>query len=241
MKTSPGNRATTIESRDMTEEIRKIAIEQLRKEIAAQGVPQEHVAVVCPACGFVQSEVDFVKAGVPRGDVPTVLGFSCVGRYSDAKPPRKKPDGKPCNWTLGGLFQIHRLQVTDEKGTTFPLFELASPRQARLHAVENGWRTLSDEQEQILRHTLGADSRYKKSQWGFRNHFCAGMHSPQHEILRNLEASGYMVSGRVDGNNVFYHATELACKALGFSAKRIKELKEDRTLPREDRNDTGRI
>lgn len=55
------------------------------------------------------------------------LGFSCVGRFTQAGPPRRKPDGRPCNWTLGGLFKLHTLEVVDEEGQAHPLFELATP------------------------------------------------------------------------------------------------------------------
>ena len=84
----------------------------------------------------VQSAADLIaaKAGASMGEVEKYLGFSCVGRFTGAKSPRKKPDGSPCNWTLGGLFSLHELEVVTEDGEHHPSFELATPEQAQLHA-----------------------------------------------------------------------------------------------------------
>jgi len=68
---------------------------------------------VCPQCGTKQTPTDVEAAG---GNPTTQAGFSCIGRF-------RKDVG--CDWTLGGLFQIHTVTVVNDDGTKFPFFELA--------------------------------------------------------------------------------------------------------------------
>ena len=112
---------------------RTITLDQYHAELMAQGVPsRDDIALVCPMCGTVQSAKDLIEAGA--GDsfegVEKYLGFSCVGRWTGAGSPRKAPDGRPCNWTLGGLFTLHKLAVMTPDGKSHPRFEPASPAQA---------------------------------------------------------------------------------------------------------------
>lgn len=112
---------------------RKITVQQLHEEMRAQGVAaRENIAFVCPMCGTVQSGRSLMDAGAGATfeEVEPKLGYSCVGRWTGAGAPRNKPDGKPCNWTLGGLFKVHKLEVTTPDGVANPLFELATPEQA---------------------------------------------------------------------------------------------------------------
>jgi hypothetical protein len=80
-----------------------------------------------------QTGNDLIRAGAGKTfeDVEKYLGFSCVGRFTGAKSPRKEPDGKPCNWTLGGLFSLHTLEVVTPDGEHHPRFEVATPEQAQ--------------------------------------------------------------------------------------------------------------
>jgi hypothetical protein len=112
-----------------------MTLEAFHAAVRAQGQPPEHVAVRCPRCGTVQSAADLIAAGAgPDFEaVEKYLGFSCVGRFTGAGSPRKKPDGEPCNWTLGGLFALHRLEVVMSDGRRFPNFELATPEEAQAH------------------------------------------------------------------------------------------------------------
>jgi hypothetical protein len=106
--------------------------------VKAQGVPtHEHVAMKCPMCRTIQSASDLIAAGAGADfdAVEKYLGFSCVGRFSGAGSPRKEPDGKPCNWTLGGLFALHKLEVVTPDGKRHPRFELATPVEAQAHMV----------------------------------------------------------------------------------------------------------
>lgn len=117
--------------------MRTLTIPEYHAELKAQGVENRaDLAMVCPMCATVQSARDLIAAGagLDFDSVERFLGFSCVGRWTDAGPPRKKVDGNPCNWTLGGLFQFHQLEVVDETGRKHPRFEVAPPEQAQAHA-----------------------------------------------------------------------------------------------------------
>lgn len=121
--------------------MRAIPLAQFRAELVAQGVgSHEDAAFVCPMCGTVQSSRDLIAAGAGKDfdSVERYLGFSCVGRFTGAKAPRNKQDDKPCNWTLGGLFRLHQLEVVTEDGERHPRFELATPEQSQAHALV--WR-----------------------------------------------------------------------------------------------------
>lgn len=107
--------------------------DELIAQAKAQGVPWLHVAAVCPMCGTVQSMASLVAAGAGKSEeeVSKYFGFSCVGRWANAGPPdRKRPPGKGCNWTLGGLLHLHKLEVITPDGNHHPHFELATPEQA---------------------------------------------------------------------------------------------------------------
>lgn len=106
--------------------------------LRAQGVARDDLAMKCPMCGTIQSARDLVAAGAGADfdAVEKYLGFSCVGRFTGADAPRKKPDGKPCNWTLGGLLKLHKLEVETPDGERHPRFEVATPEEVRTHAIE---------------------------------------------------------------------------------------------------------
>ena len=109
------------------------------EEIHAQGVPLNHIAMVCPMCGTVQSGQDLIDSGAGEDleSVNKYLGFSCVGRWTHQKSPPKTPGTQiGCNWTLGGLFKMHKLEVINPDGNISPRFELAEPYQAQEHMVE---------------------------------------------------------------------------------------------------------
>lgn len=118
-----------------------MTVEEFHAECKAQGVKSHmDTAMICPRCGTVQSARDLIAAGAGADfdAVSKYLGFSCVGRFTGAGSPRKTPDGKPCNWTLGGLFALHKLEVVTTDGKRHPRFELASPEQAQTNeAAQN--------------------------------------------------------------------------------------------------------
>jgi hypothetical protein len=116
--------------------VRKIKLEQFLEELKTQNVSRENLAFRCPACGTIQSARDLIKAGAGKNfdEIEKYLGFSCVGRWLGKGPPEKK-DGKSdgCNWTLGGLFQIHELEVLDGE-VCRKIFEPCTPAEAQAHA-----------------------------------------------------------------------------------------------------------
>ncbi len=71
---------------------------------------------VCPRCKTVQSAADLLEAGASKDLASSYMGFSCIGRVD-------KKLG--CDWTLGGLFRIHTLEIVTEDEHKHPLFELA--------------------------------------------------------------------------------------------------------------------
>ena len=80
-----------------------------------QGVPLVNVTFRCPACGTLQSAQDLIDAGAGSDldEVEKYVAFSCVGRWDSSK---------GCDWTLGGLFKLHELEVVTEDGERHPRF-----------------------------------------------------------------------------------------------------------------------
>ena len=78
----------------------------------------------CPQCGNIQSYRDFEGLVEHPEDV---FYYSCIGRW-------KK--GVGCDWTLGGLFKIHKVEVTAEDGTVVPSFEFSDAPQEMAEAAE---------------------------------------------------------------------------------------------------------
>lgn len=114
--------------------MRTLSVEEFHHELKAQGTSgREHLAFICPMCGTVQSEKSLIDAGAGEDfdAVERFLAFSCVGRWRGDGSPRNTRDGKPCNWTLGGLFRTHTLEVLTEEGEAHPRFEPATAAQAR--------------------------------------------------------------------------------------------------------------
>lgn len=111
----------------------KISFEEWNKRLDAQGQKLAHLAFKCPICGTVQSMTSLRKAGVPDDKLDTYLGFSCEGRWTNAGPwDSKKPERaaiRGCDWTLGGLFRLHKLEI-EKDGETHPMFEIASVEEA---------------------------------------------------------------------------------------------------------------
>jgi hypothetical protein len=66
----------------------------------------------CAHCGHIQRAQDFKEIEM---DPSGYVYFSCIGRW-------KQDVG--CDWTLGGLFQIHTLEVLQD-GKVTPVFEFA--------------------------------------------------------------------------------------------------------------------
>jgi len=65
----------------------------------------------CPNCKGKQTYQDFEGLTTDPQDV---FYYSCIGRFKQ---------GVGCNWTLGGLFQIHEKEVIGEDGKPVPVME----------------------------------------------------------------------------------------------------------------------
>jgi hypothetical protein len=83
---------------------------------------------VCPMCNTPQSAEDFYAAGFKRGtgEVNKYLGFSCIGRFTGKGPAKRASIVREgCDWTLGGLFQLHEVEIVTEDGKHCPHFDIA--------------------------------------------------------------------------------------------------------------------
>lgn len=120
--------------------MRQITIEEFHAELRAQGVAShEDFAFRCPMCRTIQSGRDLIRAGAGKDfdAVERYVAFSCVGRWTGAGEWKKgEAPGRGCNWTLGGLFQIHELEVIADL-KTHARFEIATPAEAQAHAAAN--------------------------------------------------------------------------------------------------------
>ena len=92
-----------------------MTLKEFRDIVRSQNVAIEDVTFRCPKCNTLQSANDLIKAGAGEnfGEVEEYLAFSCVGRFNSEK---------GCDWTLGGLFKIHELEVVTPNGEKHPYF-----------------------------------------------------------------------------------------------------------------------
>lgn len=100
--------------------MKTMTLEEFKNAIKSQGKGRiEDVTFRCVSCKTLQSAQDLIDAGAGESmnDVEKYLAFSCIGRWSETK---------GCDWTLGGLFQIHKLEVVTPDGEKHPRFEPAT-------------------------------------------------------------------------------------------------------------------
>lgn len=121
--------------------VETIELDEFHARLKAQGVADRlDLAFRCPMCTTVQSMRTLIaaEAGATAAEVERFVGFACVGRWTGAgSPDPKQPAGQGCNWTLGGLFQTHRLQVVTDEGLR-PTFEVATAEEASELAARAG-------------------------------------------------------------------------------------------------------
>lgn len=117
--------------------MRTLKQDEFLAEAKARFGPKVHDwKFVCPMCGTVQSVQQLLDAvlaiGGKKDEVHGYIGYSCIGRFTRqgdagiAAKNRGERWDKGCNWTLGGLFQTHELEVIMPDGNKRPTFELAS-------------------------------------------------------------------------------------------------------------------
>lgn len=85
-----------------------------KKAVELYGEDEKKWKFKCIKCGHIQTLQDFIDNNVE--DAIYKFYFSCIGRYV-------KSVG--CDWTLGGLFTMHKLEVVGENGERSPVFEFA--------------------------------------------------------------------------------------------------------------------
>jgi hypothetical protein len=93
------------------------------------GPRARHWAFKCVACGHVQTAAGIAeRCNVDLERAAAGVYVSCEGRLG----------GAGCDWTLGGLFRTHTLEVLDPETQVFtPVFEFADPRaDAMVEAVK---------------------------------------------------------------------------------------------------------
>ncbi len=117
--------------------VKVVTVAQFHDELKAQGVPERHMAFKCPRCNTIQSANDLIKASDKINkfeDAERYLAFSCIGRFTN---------DLGCDWTLGGLFQLHKYAVETDDGELHPRFQPATPAEAKAHM--NGETVLATE------------------------------------------------------------------------------------------------
>lgn len=116
--------------------MKTLSLEEFHAELRAQGVPRQHLAFKCPVCGTVQSMADLISAGAgaDEDEVEKFVGFSCVGRWTNAGPWKQgEAPGRGCDWSLGGLFRLHEVEVVTPDGVRHPRFQPATSEEAVSH------------------------------------------------------------------------------------------------------------
>lgn len=119
--------------------MRTMTLDEYHTALKAQGTKKGvEVCSVCPMCGTVQNGLDLIEAGAGKtfDDIGRFIAFSCVGRWTNAGPPpskEKKGTQVGCDWTLGGLFTVHELEVVTPDGEHHPRFMPASVEEAQDH------------------------------------------------------------------------------------------------------------
>ena len=119
--------------------MRSITFDEFHAETATQGVTAEDVAFRCPKCGTVQSARSLILAGAGStlANVGHLVGFSCVGVWTNAGPYEPgTPPGKGCDFKFGPERGLQQLEVRFDDGSCFAFFEIAKPEEAQLLAKQ---------------------------------------------------------------------------------------------------------
>lgn len=119
-----------------------IDVREFHARLAAQGVSNlSHACLICPVCATPQSMATLISSGASPERAERMIGFSCEGRltgagaWPGAKDKSKKAVARRrvrgCDWSLGGLFRLHQLEVKTEDGECHPRFIVASAETAQ--------------------------------------------------------------------------------------------------------------
>lgn len=126
--------------------MRTMSVDEFHAACKAQGCGRtDLVVLICPMCETPQTGAELVAAGAGADfdAVEKYFGFSCIGRWKERisawsalKHARARKEG--CDWTLGGLFALHTLEVITPDGQSHPRFAPATPEQAQAHLLAKG-------------------------------------------------------------------------------------------------------
>lgn len=104
----------------------QLTLSQFREKLKEHWPDMMSVEFICPSCKTVQTGNDLVAAGAGNNfeEIQGYIGFSCIGRFDKEK---------GCDWTLGGLFQIHELEIIADEDPTIvrPCFEINLPEKQK--------------------------------------------------------------------------------------------------------------
>ena len=80
-------------------------------------------------------------------------------------------------------------------------------------------------QVEDMRHMLGMTGAVIRGQWGYRNHYAAGINDVATLYsMRQLVAMGLLEEGHTTINMTYFHCTEKGCKEAGLSKAGIKRV-----------------
>ena len=87
--------------------------------------------------------------------------------------------------------------------------------------------TLDKRYTEIIIHMTGSKYPSPKRQWGWRNYFAAGVDSPDHKTLLEMESQGLVVAAKnapcwQDSSLQYFYATEKGCLEAGLSKAATK-------------------
>jgi hypothetical protein len=95
--------------------VRTISLEDWQKEGEKLfGKDMKKWKFKCPQCKGIQTLQEFIEIGVEKPE--NVFFYSCIGRFIE---------DRGCDWSLGGLLQIHKTEVIVENEKKIPVFEFA--------------------------------------------------------------------------------------------------------------------
>lgn len=111
----------------------RITHKALLARLEAQGVKKSgDYAFRCVVCNTVQSMRSLKLAGCPDEHLEGCIGFSCVGRWTNAGPWTLGSLQVGCDWTIGGLFgALGRGIIVEFEGSDCARFDVATPEEAQ--------------------------------------------------------------------------------------------------------------
>lgn len=109
----------------MKEQIKQMSFKEWEAEGERKfGKDKKKWKFKCVNCGHIQSIQDFIDLKVEEPE--NYVYFTCIGRFMENCKGILGNKKSPCNYTLGGLFNLAKLEVIDEEGKKHSAFEFAN-------------------------------------------------------------------------------------------------------------------